>query len=138
MNISKIRALADYIEKHKQTFNMGDPNHCIVGYGLKMDGEVGYYEIGEGLLQSHRSADRSCFAKRFGMPYEDVNLLYAGYLHAHRGHDAAGSARLLRDLAAHEEAKQPKAIQIDDKSVGPIAITVAVRKTAEVRELVPA
>ena len=126
MNIQKIRALADYIEKNKRTFNMGDANYCIVGFGLKMDGQIGFYDAEEGGIGG--------FAARFDVDPGWTYALFSGRLHGKHSHGPAGSAALLRELANAEEAKQPKTIPIEDKSVGPIAMTVAIRT----KELVPA
>ena len=129
MNIPKIRALADYIEKNRRTFSMGDSNRCIVGFGLKMDGKMGFYEVADGIVE---------FARRFDMPRDQVISLYVGSLHGLHRQGPAGSAALLRELADQEEAKLPKKIPIEVRSVGPVALTVAVRVSAPERELVPA
>lgn len=132
MDVTKMRALADYIEANALGFDMGYSNQCIVGYGLKMDGNIGFYEA-----DANGGAVVN-FARRFGLTIGEANRLYSGGYHAVKPHDsgAAGTAAMLRELA--DKVDPIKTIKIEDRSSEPIALTVAIRKTAEVRELVPA
>lgn len=133
MNAAKLRLLADYIEARRGTFNMGDSSHCIVGYGLKMDGNIGFYE---------KDADGDhgvrAFAKRYDMELREANNIYSGVFHREGRHNegAAASATILRKLA--DIADPPKTVIPIEVRSEPVAITVAIRQAVKERELVPA